>query len=1342
MNPLASARLQGHRVPALFALIALLPVVVAGLALQSVVAHAVDCLVNPIPCENQLPGTAPSVWDTPNGDAGNSGIQGFATDISVNVGQTVSFKINSTNFTSYTIDIYRIGYYQGNGARKVATISPTAALPQSQPACLTDASTLKTGLVDCGNWAVSASWSVPSTAVSGIYFARLTTPSGAASQIVFVVRNDASTSDILFRTADTTWLAYNDFGGNNLYYGSAPTSNGRAYKVSYNRPFNLRSELAGYGTSNFVFYGEYPMIRFLEANGYNVSYFTSVDLVRHANLLTNHRVLLAAGHDEYWSNEMRSAIQGARDLGVNIANFTGNEDFWKTRWENSIDGSGTPYRTQVTYKETLDNKVNDPADPPTWTGTWRDPRFSPPADGGRPENQLGGTIFTVNRGSTADTLTAAFARLRFWRNTPVAGLTGSNTITLGDQTVGYEWDEDLDNGFRPVGLIDLSSTTVTVPQHLVDYGSTYVQGTATHRMTLYRASSGALVFSAGTVQWSWGLDVNHDVMPDVGPAAPDLNMQQATVNLLADMGAQPATLQPGLAVASASTDTTPPSSTITSPGSGATMTSGTPVTITGTAADSGGVVAGVEVSTDSGATWHPASGTTSWSYSWTPGPTGVIAIKSRATDDSGNIESPSAGVSVTVNPRPCPCSLFAGSATPGNPSTSDTLSVELGVKFFADQGGYVNGIKFYKGTGNTGTHVVSLWTSTGALIAQGTVANETASGWQTFTFPTPVAVSANTTYVASYHAPQGRYPADPGFFTGPDDVWPLHAPAGSDGVFAYAAGSVFPNQTFNATNYWVDVVYNTNFVDTVAPAVTGVSPVPGAVNAPFSSPVVASFNKDVVPTSINFTVKDPASNPVAGSVGYNSTTHAATFTATSPLAQGTTFTATVSGARDSSGNVMASPYSWTFTTMSCPCTIWPSSATPAVAAAGDSSAVELGLKFTPDVSGYVNGVRFYKGVTNTGTHVADLWSSSGQLLATNTFSGESASGWQQVSFPNPVAVTGGTTYVASYHTNVGNYSYTPAGLQNTVDNSPLHAPSSASAGGNGVFMYSATPAFPTSTYNATNYWVDVVFNTQFVDNVPPALTAKTPAPGATAVPFNTSVTATFSKAVQPSTISFSLKDPANNTVPATVSYNSATNVATLQPNANLAQGATFTAAVSGATDSAGNVMTPVSWTFTTLSCPCSVFSPSTAPGIANDASSIEVGMKFRSDVAGRIIAARFYKGSQNSGTHVAHLWSSSGQLLATATFSGETASGWQQVNFATPVQISANTTYVISYHTDTGFYAATGGFFNSSADAWPLHGLATGTDGANGVYLYGGSAFPTSSFNASNYWVDVVFTSP
>src|SRR5262249_51817503 len=173
------------------------------------------------------------------------------------------------------------------------------------------------------------------------------------------------------------------------------------------------------------------------------------------------------------------------------------------------------------------------------------------------------TIFTVNRGSITPVLTAQYAHLRFWRDTAVAGLTGIQTVPLGDQTIGYEWDEDLDNGSRPAGQIDLSSTTGTVPDHILDSGSTYGQAVATHHLTLYRAASGALVFGAGTVQWAWGLDTNHDIEPDIGPADPDLNMQQATLNLLADMGVQPTTIQPGLTFETASTDHAAPTATIT-----------------------------------------------------------------------------------------------------------------------------------------------------------------------------------------------------------------------------------------------------------------------------------------------------------------------------------------------------------------------------------------------------------------------------------------------------------------------------------------------------------------------------------------------------------------------------------------------------------------------------------------------------------------------------------------------------------------------------------------------------------------------------------------------------------
>ena len=185
---------------------------------------------NAIEAENCLPGTPASQWYVDG--AGSSNIQGFTTDISVNTGQTIFFKI-STSAVSYRIDIYRLGYYQGNDARFITSISPSALLPQIQPSCLSDSST---GLIDCGNWGISAFWTVPSTATSGIYYAKLLRPdTGEASPIIFVVRNDSSHSDILVQTSDPTWQAYNAYGGNSFYSGNPV---GRAYKVSYNRPVN------------------------------------------------------------------------------------------------------------------------------------------------------------------------------------------------------------------------------------------------------------------------------------------------------------------------------------------------------------------------------------------------------------------------------------------------------------------------------------------------------------------------------------------------------------------------------------------------------------------------------------------------------------------------------------------------------------------------------------------------------------------------------------------------------------------------------------------------------------------------------------------------------------------------------------------------------------------------------------------------------------------------------------------------------------------------------------------------------------------------------------------------
>ncbi len=777
-----------------------LSVAACALVLSAGIARAQNAIVT----ENALPGNPASEWDVAG--AGDPSIQGFATDISVGRGESISFKVD-TDATGYRLDIYRLGYYGGLGARLVATVHPSASLPQIQPACLSDPST---GLIDCGNWDVSASWHVPSTATSGIYIAKLVREDpedGRASHIPFVVRDDDGGSDLLFQTSDLRWQAYNAYGGNSLYTGSPA---GRAYKVSYNRPITTRCCTYPDGAyQGYLFDAEYPMVRWLERNGYDVSYTTGVDTDRRGSELLEHRVFLSVGHDEYWSGNQRANVEAARDAGLNLAFFSGDEVFWKTRWEPSIDGSGTDYRTLVCYKDTADNAKIDPL-PDVWTGTWRDPRFSPPADGNRPENGLTGTIFMAN-GLQVDALEvpAADGRMRFWRNTSVATQADGEVAAMPAGVLGFEFDEDLDNGARPPGLVRLSSTTVPDVQLLQDYGSTYASGPATHHLTFYRHPSGALVFGAGTVRWDWGLDDQHDDLPGTPT---DARMQQATVNLLADMHAQPATLQDGLVLASASTDTTPPTAAITAPLDDAIVGSGTEVTISGTASDVDGQVGAVEVSTDDGATWHPADGRTTWSYHWVPGPLGPTALRARAVDDSGNIGDASTAVLVVVGPRTCPCTGLPDGSTPATPSSDDPNPVEVGVKFRSDSRGLVSAIRFYKGEGNLGPHTGRLWTDSGTLIGSVTFTDETDTGWQTATFDHPIPIDADTTYVASYHAPFGHYAGtlDAFAIAGVDNA-PLHFPvdvqADPNGVFQYGPGGLFPTETYQSAYYWVDVVF-------------------------------------------------------------------------------------------------------------------------------------------------------------------------------------------------------------------------------------------------------------------------------------------------------------------------------------------------------------------------------------------------------------------------------------------------------------------------------------------------------------------------------------------------------
>jgi hypothetical protein len=293
------------------------------------------------------------------------------------------------------------------------------------------------------------------------------------------------------------------------------------------------------------------------------------------------------------------------------------------------------------------------------------------------------------------------------------------------------------------------------------------------------------------------------------------------------------------------------------------------------------------------------------------------------------------------------------------------------------------------------------------------------------------------------------------------------------------------------------------------------------------------------------------------------------------------------------------------------------------------------------------------------------------LLGRATFTCETTSGWQQVTLSPAVAVTAGTTYVASYHSDGGHYVGDLNYLNAAIDSGVVQALASGASGGNGVYAYNGTPAFPNQSFQASNYWVDVVFNTV----VPP-----TPTP---------------------------------------------TNTSTPGPSATPTRTPTATA-------------TP-----TPPACPCSIFAPTAGPSNpagGNDANAVELGMKFRADQNGFISAIRFYKTAANTGTHVVNLWTSSGTLLATATATGETASGWQQVTLSPQVAVTAGTTYVVSYHTNVGRYGADLNYFTADVNNSVLHAPSSGSSGGNGVYAYGaGSQFPNNTWMAANYWVDVVY---
>jgi hypothetical protein len=406
--------------------------------------------------------------------------------------------------------------------------------------------------------------------------------------------------------------------------------------------------------------------------------------------------------------------------------------------------------------------------------------------------------------------------------------------------------------------------------------------------------------------------------------------------------------------------------------------------------------------------------------------------------------------------------------------------------------------------------------------------------------------------------------------------------------------------------------------DTTPPVVTTLVPAASASGVSVSTTVRATFSESMDGSTINgntFTLRTSANALVAATVTYDAATATAILTPTAPLTPSAVFTATVKGGstdprvKDAAGNALSADASWSFTTQSaapsgCPCTIWPSTATPAGIDSGDSDAVELGVKFQSDADGFITGIRFYKAASNGGTHVGHLWTSAGTLLATVTFANETASGWQQANLTTPVAITANTVYVVSYFAPQGHYSYTGANFQSAVHNPPLHALAN-SAGGNGVFRYGST-GFPNQSWNATNYWVDVVYGTSATggDTTAPSVSSVSPVNGGTGIGINTTITATFSEVLDATTVStntLEVRNPSNALVPVSVSWDAAARMAILQPTAPLAYSTQYTVRVKGGAvdprvkDAAGNAMaSDFVWSFTTGAAAGQ--SPSEGPG--------------------------------------------------------------------------------------------------------------------------------------------------
>lgn len=442
--------------------------------------------------ENALHGT--SSWQIPSGKAASTEIEAYASATSVLPGQTLTFYVSTQKEgTSYSIIIYRLGWYGGLGGRLMTSQGNQIGFAQGYydphthrlvgcGSCRVDK---QTGLVEA-RWLPSYSLNVPSGWPTGVYLAKFTDSNGMQTYAPFDVRGNPHSTYVAV-TTDTTYAAYNDWGGYSLYQAidNLETDGlGRGVKVSFDRPYNR-----GNGSGDILLF-EINAIHWLERQGYDLSYISSIDLHEDPAQLLQHRAYLSLGHDEYWTKEMRDGVEHARDQGVGLAFLGANTAYWQIRLEP--DSTGNLDRTVVCYK--VLTRQNDLARDPFYgkdntrvTSQWRDPVVK------RPENSMIGIMY-----SSLTLPQHGFPwRVNPQTTSPLLADTGLQAgHSYGCDIVGNEWDRAFDNGATPARLQILGLSPTVNSAHTDDISLT----------TYYVASSGAMVFAAGAIYWTKALD--------------------------------------------------------------------------------------------------------------------------------------------------------------------------------------------------------------------------------------------------------------------------------------------------------------------------------------------------------------------------------------------------------------------------------------------------------------------------------------------------------------------------------------------------------------------------------------------------------------------------------------------------------------------------------------------------------------------------------------------------------------------------------------------------------------------------------------------------------------------